>query len=75
MEKNIVIVDDQIGKYLKERRQELGKTQKEMGKILELSNTYISDIEVGRTIPSISTLCGLLEALDGEVVIRFNSDK
>lgn len=72
MEKNIVIVDEQIGKYLKERRQEVGKTQKEMGKILELSNTYISDIEVGRTVPSIATLCRILEALEGEVVIRFN---
>lgn len=39
-------------------------TQKDLGNIIGISNTYLSDLEVGRTNPSIKTLKRIATALE-----------
>ena len=59
----------EVGQIIKRRRKSLGLTQIELGKKLGKSNTYLSDIEVGKTIPSLSTLILLCDSLDLEFKI------
>ena len=56
----------EVGQIIKRRRKSLGLTQIELGKKLGKSNTYLSDIEVGKTIPSLRTLILLSNSLDLE---------
>lgn len=56
----MVSIGDNIRKYRKS-----GKlTQKDLGEAIGISNTYLSDIETGRTNPSIKTLKKIARALD-----------
>lgn len=56
----MVSIGDNIRKYRK-----IGKlTQKDLGEAIGISNTYLSDIETGRTNPSIKTLKKIAKALD-----------
>lgn len=56
----MVSIGDNIRKYRKS-----GKlTQKDLGEAIGISNTYLSDIETGRTNPSIKTLKKIAKALD-----------
>jgi transcriptional regulator with XRE-family HTH domain len=56
----LVSIGDNIRKYRKS-----GKlTQKDLGEAIGISNTYLSDIETGRTNPSIKTLKKIAKALD-----------
>ena len=48
----MVTIGDNIRKYRKKKN----LTQKELGDIVKISNTYLSDMEIGRTNPSINTL-------------------
>lgn len=52
-----------IGKKIKSMRLKKGIKQIELAKNAGISNTYLSDIENGRTIPSIKTLTKITKAL------------
>ena len=60
---------NEIGQVIRNRRKYLGLTQVELGKILGKSNTYLSDIEVGKTIPSLKTLIIICKTLSLEFII------
>jgi len=52
-----------IGEKVKEERLKKGLKQCELAHEAGISNTYLSDVEVGRTIPSIKTLDKISKAL------------
>lgn len=57
-----------LGEKIKERREELGLSQKELSdKILKLGRTSISNIEKGRQYPPLSTIYELCRALDIDI--------
>ena len=53
-----------IGKKIKALRLEKGLKQFELAKKAGISNTYLSDIEIGRTNPSLKTLEKIANALE-----------
>ncbi len=55
---------EQVGLNIRKRRKQYRLTQKQLADICGLSNSYLSDIEVGRTNPSLKTLEKLSEALE-----------
>ena len=55
-----------IGAIIKKMRLEKGIKQIELARMAGISNTYLSDIESGRTIPSIKTLTKIARALGME---------
>jgi transcriptional regulator with XRE-family HTH domain len=52
------------GTRVKEIRRRKGLNQKELAALAGISNSYLSDIEVGRTNPSLKTLFKIAEALE-----------
>lgn len=56
----MVTIGDNIRKYRKKKN----LTQKELGDIVRISNTYLSDMEIGRTNPSIKTLKRIAKGLE-----------
>jgi len=56
----LVSIGDNIRKYRKIKN----ITQKELGETVGISNTYLSDIETGRTNPSIKTLKKIAKGLE-----------
>ena len=56
----MVTIGDNIRKYRKTKN----LTQKELGDIVKISNTYLSDMEIGRTNPSIKTLKRIAQGLE-----------
>ncbi len=52
-----------IGKKIREERKKRNLKQQELAKKADISNTYLSDIEVGRSNPSIKTLRKISKAL------------
>ena len=56
----MVTIGDNIRKYRKKKN----LTQKELGDIVRISNTYLSDMEIGRTNPSIKTLKRIAQGLE-----------
>jgi len=56
----VVTIGDNIRKYRKKKN----LTQKELGDIVRISNTYLSDMEIGRTNPSIKTLKRIAKGLE-----------
>jgi len=53
-----------IGENIRKYRRKRNLTQKQLGELFELSNTYLSDIENNRTNPSIKTLKKVAKALE-----------
>lgn len=45
-----------VGKMIRELRNKGGMTQKELAEKADISTSYLCDIEVGRTNPSLRTL-------------------
>ena len=58
---------DNIGRIIKHERLKKSLKQYELAEKAGISNTYLSDIEVGRTTPSIKTLSKIAEALEVEI--------
>jgi transcriptional regulator with XRE-family HTH domain len=52
------------GTKIKELRKQKGINQKNLAKMAEISNSYLSDIEVGRTNPSLKTLFKIAKVLE-----------
>lgn len=53
-----------IGANIKKYRRLKKMTQKDLGDVIGISNTYLSDIEIGRTNPSIKTLKKIATGLE-----------
>ena len=49
---------------IKERREELDMSQKELAEKADISQSFLCDIEQGRSKPSIDTAVKLADALD-----------
>ena len=49
---------------IKEKREELGISQKELAEKADISQSFLCDIEQGRSKPSIDTAVKLADALD-----------
>ena len=58
------MLDKDFGKWIREHRLNKGITLMELAKQCELSYVTISNIELGKTRPSISTMRRLSESLD-----------
>lgn len=56
-----------FGARLKELREQRGETVRSLAEAVETSFTYISDLEHGRKVPSLSMLLRLAAALDCKV--------
>lgn len=55
-----------IGEIIKEERLKLGLSQKKLAEKSKISNSFLCDIEKNRTIPSVSTLINIGNALEIE---------
>jgi transcriptional regulator with XRE-family HTH domain len=64
-----VVVLDNIGEKIKCERLKKSLKQYELAEKAGISNTYLSDIEVGRTFPSLKTLDKLAKALEIDIKI------
>lgn len=53
-----------VGERIKELRIKHGLTQKQLAEIAKISNSYLCDIEVGRTNPSLKTLEKICKAFE-----------
>lgn len=53
-----------IGDNIRKYRKMKNLTQKELGDLVGISNTYLSDMEIGRTNPSIKTLKRIAKGLE-----------
>lgn len=60
---------DNIGERVKCERLKKSLKQYELAKKAGISNTYLSDIEVGRTSPSLKTLDKIAKALEVDIKI------
>ena len=54
----------EIGKRIKQKRKELNLTQEKLSEILEISPTYISEIERGTGISSLATITKIANVLN-----------
>ncbi|WIF94457.1 helix-turn-helix domain-containing protein [Caminicella sporogenes] len=63
-----------IGEKIREERIKKGLKQCQLANKAGISNTYLSDIEVGRTTPSIKTLMKIAQALDVDCTVFLKSD-
>lgn len=52
-----------IGHRMSERRRELGITQKDMAKQINISNNHLSNIEKGNSSPSFELFCAICSFL------------
>ena len=67
MSAKAVVAPDPLGTRLRDRRQSLGLTLKEVGDQAGLSVGFISQIERGITIPSLTSLINVCRVLKSEV--------
>nr|WP_305842296.1 helix-turn-helix transcriptional regulator [Photobacterium leiognathi] len=59
-----------IGKVVKERRKELGLTQKQVSELSSINKTTISEIENGRFIGSFDIFDKVIGSIDLEFIVR-----
>ena len=59
---------------IKERREQLGISQKELAEKAEISQSFLCDIEQGRSKPSIDTAVKLADALDISDIKFFDAE-
>lgn len=57
----------EVGANIKSIRQHKNISQRKLAERAGISNTYLSDIEVGRTNPSLKTLEKIAAALEMEI--------
>ncbi len=63
-----------LGRAVRERRLELGWSQKVLGERAGLRRPYISDVERGTRNVSLDSICKLAEALDVSLPVLFASN-
>jgi transcriptional regulator with XRE-family HTH domain len=62
-----VVILSNIGKKIKNERLKKSLKQYELAEKAGISNTYLSDIEVGRSAPSLKTLDKIAKVLDIDI--------
>ena len=62
------------GGIIKNMRKERHISQKKLAEMAGISNTYLSDLEVGRTSPSLKTLINISKALDISVDVLLKAN-
>lgn len=65
---------DQIGERLKSRRRHLGRTLEQVAGSAGLTKGFLSDVERGRTSPSMSSLINLCRVLEIELSSLFQTN-
>jgi transcriptional regulator with XRE-family HTH domain len=55
------------GSKIKELRKQKGISQKQLAIMAKISNSYLSDIEVGRTNPSLKTLFKIAKVIEVDI--------
>jgi len=63
-----------VGKKIRYAREHMGLSQRQLGKVLALSDKAISSYEVGRTLPNMHILRKLGEVVDRPVAYFDDSD-
>lgn len=63
----------EIGKKIKIQRIQKDLKQKDLARMAGISNTYLSDIENGRTNPSLKTLLRITHILDMNITDLVNN--
>lgn len=63
-------INIRIGQLIKQRRLEVGMTQKQLSEITKMTQTSIIEIEKGRRGISLQTLYRLCEALNLEIELK-----
>ncbi|HEX8617064.1 MAG TPA: helix-turn-helix transcriptional regulator [Thermoanaerobaculia bacterium] len=66
-----------FGRRLREIRKEHGLTQEALAEFADLSGNYISDLELGRKVPSLTIIVRLSQALGvavADLLIDFTRD-
>ena len=61
---NMVINYAEVGRRMAKRRKELSLKQREVCEMVDVNYKYISNLETGRSIPSLEMIMKLCEALD-----------
>ena len=64
-----------LGEKIREKRKHMRMTQKALSEQSGVSLSFISDIEKGRTSPSIATMLKICEALDLPPYLQFLDEK
>ena len=59
---------------IKERREQLGISQKELAEKVEISQSFLCDIEQGRSKPNIDTSLKIAEALNIDDIKFFETE-
>jgi transcriptional regulator with XRE-family HTH domain len=65
------VSDIRIGKNIRHIRKLKKFRQTELARIAGISNTYLSDIENNRIIPSVKTMIKISAALDIDITVLF----
>ena len=55
------------GFQVRKLRREKGLSQKQLAEMINISNSYLCDIEVGRTNPSVATLLKIADILKVDI--------
>lgn len=61
---NMVINYTEVGRRMAKRRKELSLKQREVCEMVDANYKYISNLETGRSVPSLEMIMKLCEALD-----------
>lgn len=69
-----MIDDNEIGEQLRTLRKYKGLTTQQLAGIINISQSYISRFENGRSIPDIDRLKRILKPLDSDLSSFFSSD-
>jgi y4mF family transcriptional regulator len=64
---------EDLGRYLRDRRRELGLTQSRLSDLAEVSRRWLSEVEAGKATAEIGLVFRLLRALD--VTVEANSSR
>lgn len=57
----------EVGEKIKKIRKERKLTQKQLASIAQISNSFLCDIEKGRSNPSLESLKDIAKALDKDI--------
>ena len=68
-------VKESLSKNLKRARQQLGYSQMKLAELSDLSTSYIAEIEMGKKLPSSSTILKLSNALGMKAYQLFVEDE
>ena len=68
-------LEEQIGKKIKNLRNQNGLTQQELADRSDLTKGFISQVERGFTAPSVATLADIIECLGSNLADFFNEEE